>query len=61
MEYPAQWTCDVIVLRLQAYVLRTLPRGEALAMSEHFEACDLCAQRLAHASERRLPIGDSHG
>lgn len=46
-EYPPGWTCELIVLRLQRYVLTTLPLGEALAVAEHIEACVVCAQRLA--------------
>jgi hypothetical protein len=45
-EYPAGWTCDVVVLRLESYRLSRLPLGEALAVAEHLEACIVCAQRL---------------
>ena len=58
MEYPAEWTCKVTELRFEAYLLRTLPRGEALAMAEHLEACAECAQWLTLTEERGLPIGD---
>jgi hypothetical protein len=45
-EYPVGWTCEVVVLRFERYLASGLPRGEALAMAEHLEACLLCAQRL---------------
>jgi anti-sigma factor RsiW len=45
-EYPAGWTCDVVVLCLERYLSSTLPLGEALAVAEHLEACVLCLQRL---------------
>jgi hypothetical protein len=46
IEFPAGWTCDVIVLRFERYLASTLPLGEALAVAEHLEACILCAQHL---------------
>jgi anti-sigma factor RsiW len=46
MEYPAGWTCELVVLRLEWYLVDTLPRAEALAVAEHLEACLECAQRL---------------
>jgi hypothetical protein len=46
-EYPAGWTCELVVLRLELYLAGTLPWGEALAVAEHLEACLVCAQRLA--------------
>jgi anti-sigma factor RsiW len=45
-EYPAGWTCELVVVRFERYLLGTLPRGEALAVAEHLEACLVCAQRL---------------
>jgi hypothetical protein len=57
MEYPPGWTCEVVALRLEYYILSTLPRGEALAIAEHVEACNPCAHRLVllrpTAGERR--------
>jgi anti-sigma factor RsiW len=47
MHYPAGWTCELVVVRLERYLVRTLPRGEALAVAEHIEACVICAQRVA--------------
>jgi anti-sigma factor RsiW len=46
LEYPAGWTCERTVLRLELYLLGTLPLSEALAVAEHLEACDGCPQRL---------------
>jgi hypothetical protein len=46
VEYPAGWTCERTALRLESYLLSVLPRGEALAVAEHVEACAWCAQRL---------------
>jgi len=46
-DYPAGWTCEVVVVRLERFVLGELPRGDALALAEHFEACAACAELLA--------------
>jgi hypothetical protein len=46
MEYPPGWTCEVVTLRLEFYILNTLPRGDALAIAEHVEACNPCAHHL---------------
>lgn len=58
MEYPPGWTCEVIVLRLEHYVLATISLDGALAVAEHLEACEACAHRLAlrqAGSRSRLP------
>jgi anti-sigma factor RsiW len=47
MEYPPTWTCQVTLLRLDRYLLGTLPRSELLAVAEHLEACMSCPQALA--------------
>ena len=57
VEYPPGWTCEVTVIRLEAYVLRTLSRHEALAVAEHLEACPACAQLVVLLSERRTSRG----
>ena len=44
MEYPSGWTCEVTVVRLERYVVESLPRREMLAVGEHLEACVECAQ-----------------
>ncbi len=53
-EYPAGYTCEVIALRLDRYIVGALPRADALAVAEHLEACDSCAHLLALRVERRL-------
>jgi hypothetical protein len=57
MEYPPGWTCELVILRLEYYLLNTVPRVEALAIAEHVEACEPCAHRLVllrpAAGERR--------
>lgn len=45
-DYPPGWTCELVTLRIERYILRSLPRVEALAVAEHLEACGWCAQRL---------------
>ena len=57
VEYPAGWTCEVTILRLESYLLKTLPRREALAIAEHLEACPACAQLIALRWERRTTHG----
>jgi anti-sigma factor RsiW len=44
--HPSGWTCERTVLRLEYYLLDTIPREEAQAVAEHLEACPGCAQRL---------------
>jgi hypothetical protein len=46
MEYPPGWTCEVVTLRLEYYFRDGVPRVEALAIAEHVEACEPCAQYL---------------
>ncbi|HKU62478.1 MAG TPA: zf-HC2 domain-containing protein [Gemmatimonadales bacterium] len=46
VEYPPGWTCAQITIRLERYLLGTLPRGESLAIAEHIEACVWCGQAL---------------
>jgi anti-sigma factor RsiW len=53
-EYPRHWTCELTMLRLEAYLRRTLPLTESLAVAEHLEACDSCAHLLALMVERWL-------
>jgi anti-sigma factor RsiW len=53
-EYPRHWTCEVTVLRLEAYLRSTLPLTESLAVAEHLEACDSCPQLLTRKVERGL-------
>jgi|GEM_PF-1596455 len=56
MEYPPGCTCALALARLEAYLLRTLSRLEALAIAEHLEACPPCAHHLAVL---RRPAGGS--
>ena len=51
-EYPAGWTCEDVVLRFERYLASTLPRGEALALAEHLEACVVCLQHLLSVEPR---------
>jgi putative zinc finger protein len=45
-EYPAGYTCEVVALRLERYVVGVLPRADALAVAEHLEACAWCIECL---------------
>jgi anti-sigma factor RsiW len=47
VEYPMGWTCGRVTLKLEFYLVGSLPHAEALAVAEHIEACVSCAQRLA--------------
>jgi hypothetical protein len=44
--YPAGWTSERTAVRLERYLLNTLPLAEALAIAEHLEACTWCGQAL---------------
>jgi anti-sigma factor RsiW len=46
ISYPDGWTCERTTLQFGQYLLSTLPLEESLAVAEHLEACDGCAQRL---------------
>ncbi|HEV8453367.1 MAG TPA: zf-HC2 domain-containing protein [Gemmatimonadales bacterium] len=46
IDYPAGWTCERTLMRLEYYLLGTLSLAESLAVAEHLEACDGCSQRL---------------
>ena len=46
VDYPSGWTCERTALRFEHYLLGTLLLSETLAVAEHLEACDGCAQRL---------------
>ena len=46
-NYPTGWTCERTILNFELYLLSTLPLSESLAIAEHLEACEDCAQRLA--------------
>ena len=46
MDYPAGWTCERTVGQLESYLLRTLQLLDSLAIAEHLEACEACAQSI---------------
>ncbi|MGH7578477.1 MAG: zf-HC2 domain-containing protein [Longimicrobiales bacterium] len=46
IEYPAGVTCDVVNIRLERYLHRTLEWSFALEVAEHLESCVSCAERL---------------
>jgi len=55
-EYPHGWTCKVTEFRIESYVRRTLDLADALAIAEHVEACESCAQLLV-LMVGHVPIG----
>jgi anti-sigma factor RsiW len=55
IDYPPGFTCELIVLRLERYVVGALPHAEALAVAEHLEACPSCAHRVVPV---RLTAGE---
>jgi hypothetical protein len=61
VNYPNGWTCEVVLLRLELYVRRTLPRDGALAVAEHLEACPGCVERLLKldGASASLPVRPS--
>jgi hypothetical protein len=52
-EYPRGWTCELVLVRLERYLIYTLPFSEALAVAEHVEACVPCAQQLGLISQHQ--------
>jgi anti-sigma factor RsiW len=61
IDYPPGFTCEVTVLRLERYVVRALPRAEALAVAEHLEACPSCAHRVVLVRLAAGEAGARHG
>jgi anti-sigma factor RsiW len=61
-EYPVGYTCEVVALRLDRYVMGTLSRADTLAVAEHLEACASCVERLAmlHVSTGYHPSRGEH-
>lgn len=55
IDYPPGVTCEVVALRLERYIVRALPWGEALAIAEHLEACVACPERLVRL---RVSLGE---
>ena len=59
MEYPHGWTCELVVVKLELYLLGSLPLDDALAVAEHVEACAECAHDLVlRRLTVRRPAGD---
>ena len=46
MEHPAGWTCERTIKELESYLLGALELLDSLAMAEHIEACEGCAQTI---------------
>jgi hypothetical protein len=46
MDYPTGWTCARTGLSFEHYLRSTLVLAESLAVAEHLEACEGCAQQL---------------
>jgi hypothetical protein len=46
MDYPPGWTCERTTLEFRTYLLGMLILEQALAVAEHLEACNGCAQKL---------------
>lgn len=61
LNYPPGVTCESVTVRLEHYVMRTLPRGEALALAEHLEACWRCPEQLALQLALRYTEGRPRG
>jgi hypothetical protein len=63
VQYPSGWTCELVVLRLEHYFLGTIPLDGALAVAEHLEACESCAQHFVLRYPVPLPRspGDRRG
>ena len=54
-EYPAGWTCELVLVRIARYRASTLSLAESLAMAEHLEACFECTQQLVLISPAAPP------
>ena len=46
VDYPPGWTCDRTILQFERYLKSIIALGDSLAVAEHLEACEVCAQRL---------------
>ena len=57
LEYPPGWTCELTALRLESYIISTLPRRDALAVAEHLEACPSCWQLILLRGVKRTARG----
>jgi anti-sigma factor RsiW len=61
IDYPPGFTCELVVLRLERYVVSDLPRAEALAVAEHLEACPSCANRVLLVRLTVSEVGEIRG
>jgi hypothetical protein len=46
MDYPLGWTCERTTRQFEPYLLSTLALLDSLAVAEHLEACEECAQTI---------------
>ena len=46
MDYPSGWTCERTTRQFESYLLSTLALLDSLAVAEHLEACEGCAQTI---------------
>jgi hypothetical protein len=46
MDYPSGWTCERTTRQFEPYLLSTLALLDSIAVAEHLEACDECAQTI---------------
>jgi hypothetical protein len=46
MDFPPGWTCERTTRELESYLRSTLALLESLAVAEHLEACEGCAQTI---------------
>ena len=46
MDYPSGWTCERTIRLFESYLQSTLELLDCLAIAEHLEACEDCAQRV---------------
>jgi len=57
VDFPTGWTCERTTRCFESYLLSTLTLVESLAVAEHLEACEGCAQCIviyrATLAERR--------
>jgi anti-sigma factor RsiW len=61
VHYPSGFTCELVVPRLERYVVDALPRAEALAVAEHLEACPSCAERVVWVRLTASHVGGRSG
>ena len=47
MDYPSGWNCELVVIKLELYLVGSLSWAESLAVAEHLEACADCIGFMA--------------